>query len=145
MASLQRMRMLLPNAHVNLDAEFVGPIANRPNEVFLAHAVVFVFNLVVECFAPVHPRLAVKYLRRHVAAEGVLYQRVAHSIICHGHAAIKLGTKCFGQGFLVDGLASSVRTGPLIATNPKLIIERTRNCYFWTTIVIFWTSEGGAL
>ena len=32
MVSLQRTRMLLPNAHVDLDAEFVRPLLNRPCE-----------------------------------------------------------------------------------------------------------------
>ena len=32
MVSVQRMRMLLPNAHVDLDAAFVRPLLNRPCE-----------------------------------------------------------------------------------------------------------------
>src|SRR5262249_23539540 len=39
MVSVQRMRMLLPNTHVDLDAELVGAIRQLPHQLILAHAV----------------------------------------------------------------------------------------------------------
>jgi hypothetical protein len=60
MVSVERMRMLLPNAHVDLDAELIGAIRKLSNDFVIRHGLKPTVLMLYDAgFRPAHLRLGV--------------------------------------------------------------------------------------